>query len=164
MENRMPSTRTSSFVPSKVYTRTLLTGSVLVGLGLLVAYGFYRQQQEAAAQRAIVQTVCSLVDLPEGTSPDSLYAALSCYSGQREEARRARIARMAGIEPNWSRILQRIERAGKARRAEFYQAMAKEYGLPETWSSKEIATHVLSEENRPRVTGMVELLPQRGHD
>ena len=146
MENSMSLQTVSSSraVRVKAYTAA---GTLLVCLALLSAYGFYRERRQAEAHQAFVQTIRTLMDVPQTASEQRLFAALSHYAAEHEEGRRARLARMAGVEPDWTRILQRINRAGMARRAEFYQAAAKEYGLANTVSPADIERYVLQREH-----------------
>jgi hypothetical protein len=135
----------------KVNYKALLTGSSLVLLGLLLAFGYDRQQQKLASEHAILQTIYSLVALPEDSTPNQLYGALSQYTNEHAEARRARIARMAGLEPDWPHILQRLKGLSPSRRSEVYLAMAKEYRMPDTWTPAELERRAILEQNRPQL-------------
>jgi len=135
----------------KVNYKAILTGSSLLLLGLLIAFGYNRQQQKLASEHAIVQTIYSLVALPETSNPNQLYAVLSHVNSEHAEARRARIARMAGLEPDWPLILQRIKGLSPSRRSEVYLAMAKEYGMPDTWTPAQVERQAMLEQNRPRL-------------
>ena len=135
--------------PYRVSYPALLAGSGLLGVGLWIVCGFYHERQEIMSERAILKAVYSRVALPEETPPHRLYTALSQYASEHEEARRARIARMAGIEPDWAHILERVSKLNVARRSQIYQAMATEYGLPDTWTPADVEQRALLEQSRP---------------
>jgi len=133
----------------KVNFKAVLTGSSLVLMGALLAFGYYRQQQRLASDHAVLQNIYSLVSLPDDATPDQLYVALSQVTNEHAEARRARIARTVGLEPDWPHILQRIKGLSPSRRSEVYLAMAKEYGMPDTWTPAEVERRAILERNRP---------------
>jgi len=133
----------------KVPDKSLLTACSLALLGALLSFSYYRQQQRLASEHALVEAIYSRVALPEDATTDQLFAALPQAANEHEEARRARIARMAGLEPDWPRILQRIKGLSPSRRSEVYLAMAKEYGMPDTWTPAEVERRAILEQNRP---------------
>ncbi|MCW3097552.1 MAG: hypothetical protein JWL77_3170 [Chthonomonadaceae bacterium] len=145
----MATFRNARAFPYRVNYLALLIGSALFGMGLLTAAGFYREQQEIASERAVLRTIYSMLALPEETAPNRLYLTLSQYAAEHEEGRRARIARLAGIEPDWTQILQRVGKLSAIRRSEIYSAMAKEYGLPDTWTPADLQQRALMEQSRP---------------
>jgi hypothetical protein len=129
---------------SWVNGRTFPAAGLIVSLILVAAISLCRVQQQLKTQREIVRTVCSLANLPAQTPPERLYAALAKLPEQCEEARRARIARVAGVEPDWPLILQRVTTLSAARKSEFYQMVTREYNLPTNWTQARIDEHMLN--------------------
>ena len=135
--------------PSPPHGR-LLAAAMIMGVGIVVAYGLQLQSRERAGLRGSLQTINGLLALPEDASRERVYAELSGYLEEHDEARRARIARQLGIEPDWTRILERIDHLSSARRTEIYRAIAEEYALPRSLTQSDIQRRFLSSKGMPR--------------
>ncbi len=138
----------------------ILTTTLMICMGLFIAAGLYRQQQERETNHAVLQRINGMLALPEEASLETLYTELSRVQEDREESRRARIARQAGMEPDWPHIMERINHLSLARRAELYRGIAQTYSYPDTLTPEEIERRVLSLKGKMRIGPTVQMGPE----
>ncbi len=122
----------------------LLATVIMIGVGIVVAYGLQRVNKERVDYRDALRTVNGMLALPEDASRERVYEVLSRYLEEHNEAKRARIARQLGIEPDWVRIMDRISHLNSERKSEIYRSIAEEYTLPASLTQNDIQRRFLS--------------------
>ena|SRR5579871_96405 len=132
---------------------------------LAVVVGFVAQQYIAQQQRAQVEAtrqaltpVALALELPDNASEADIYAKLSTISSEREDARKARIARKVGMDLNWDRIFTRLEHLKGSERNEALRAIEEEYQLPSGLSLQQMKQSVTGPSVR-KVKKSLHLLP-----
>lgn len=118
-----------------------LMGAVVLLMVLAMLYGYaqsrIRQQQEKTSADSLSE-VARILELRVTEERQAIYSQLRQIARERDEARRMRVARMAGIPVDWSDIFDRVDRLSPQEQETIRQTIAREFRLPVKMSLTEM--------------------------
>ncbi len=116
-------------------------GAVVLLVVLAMLYGYaqsrIRQQREKTSADSLSE-VARILGLSDSEEPRAIYSRLRQIAQERDEARRMRVARMAGIPVDWSDIFDRVDRLSPQEQETIRHTIAREFRLPVKMSLTEM--------------------------
>jgi hypothetical protein len=105
----------------------------------LYSYGQLRisQAQEKASTDALSE-VARILELRGGDGQQAIYSQLRQVVEERDEARKMRVARMAGIQVDWTNIFSRVDQLSPQDQDMVRRAIAQEFRLPMQMSLRDM--------------------------
>lgn len=118
-----------------------LMGGVVLLVVLAMLYGYaqarMRQRREKSSADSLSE-VARILELHNREERQAIYSQLRQIAKEREEARKMRVARMAGISVDWSDIFKRVDRLSPQEQEMIRQTIVREFRLPMKMSLTEM--------------------------